>query len=81
MSCLRVSTGLVRSASDTEGDILPPATPRARCLVDFMGLFIRHAFLMSISVVLTHPGCLGGRVGGKEEEEGEGRAEINGKKD
>ena len=55
-SALILSLGVLMSASLMEGDNRPPATPSPTWRVLFGGLFMRHAFLMSISVVLTQPG-------------------------
>ena len=53
-----VAAGHWMSTSETDGDIRPPATATDKWRALLIGRCIRQAFLMSISVVLTQPGCL-----------------------
>lgn len=62
--CFRISTSLCKDSADCfniefvrGGEILPPANPSCKCLLALArGLWLRHAFFMSSSVVLTQPG-------------------------
>ena len=57
---LSESTSLAKASTHapcSTGLMRPLFMAQLMCLVDLIGLFIRQAFLMSSSVVFTHPGC------------------------